>query len=123
MSLFVDTSIWYAAADSSDASTARARAIRPAGEPLVTTDHVLVETWTLLRYRIRRKAAERFWEALRKSESNARLPSTMALLSSDSAQSAAGLLQFCDEIAHQNQNMILALNCTTRGELLVAVIL
>jgi len=27
MSLFVDTSIWYAAADSSDASNARAKAI------------------------------------------------------------------------------------------------
>jgi hypothetical protein len=26
---------------------------------------VLVETWTLLRYRIRRQAAERFWEGLR----------------------------------------------------------
>jgi predicted nucleic acid-binding protein len=26
---------------------------------------VLIETWTLLRYRIRRQAAERFWDALR----------------------------------------------------------
>jgi len=44
----------------------RAReAILSAGEPLVTTDHVLIETWTLLRYRIRRQAAERFWDALR----------------------------------------------------------
>jgi len=32
---------------------------------LVTIDHVLIETWTLLRYRIRRQAAERFWEGLR----------------------------------------------------------
>src|SRR5436190_1715610 len=61
MSLFVDTSIWYAAADSSDPSKHRAKAILAAGEALVTTDHVLVETWTLLRYRIRRQAAERFW--------------------------------------------------------------
>src|ERR1035437_2341725 len=65
MSLFVDTSVWYAAADSSDSSNARAKAILAAGEPLVTSDHVLVETWTLLRYRIRRQAAEHFWEALR----------------------------------------------------------
>ena len=65
MSLFVDTSIWYAAADLSDARNARAKAVLSAGEPLVTTDHVLVETWTLLRYRIRRHAAERFWEGLR----------------------------------------------------------
>ena len=65
MSLFVDTSIWYAAADSSDASNARAKAILQADEPLFTTDHVLVETWTLLRYRIQRHAAERFWEGVR----------------------------------------------------------
>jgi predicted nucleic acid-binding protein len=65
MSLFVDTSIWYAAADTSDASNARAKAILAEGELLVTTDHVLIETWTLLRYRIRRQAAERFWEGMR----------------------------------------------------------
>lgn len=65
MSLFVDTSVWYAAADSSDRSNLRAKAILSAGEPLVTTDHVLIETWTLLRYRIQRDAAERFWHGLR----------------------------------------------------------
>ncbi|HUI57740.1 MAG TPA: PIN domain-containing protein [Bryobacteraceae bacterium] len=65
MSVFVDTSVWYAAADSGDASNTRAKEILASGEPLVTSDHVLVETWTLLRYRIRRQAAERFWEALR----------------------------------------------------------
>ena len=43
----------------------RAKAILAAGEPLVTSDHVPIETWTLLRYRIRRQAAERFWEGLR----------------------------------------------------------
>jgi predicted nucleic acid-binding protein len=65
MSLFVDTSVWYAAADSSDISNARAKAILANSEPLVTTDHVLVETWTLLRYRVHRQAAERFWDGLR----------------------------------------------------------
>jgi len=65
MSLFVDTSIWYAAADSADASNARAKAVLKSGEPLVTTDHVLVETWMLLRYRIPGDAAERFWEGMR----------------------------------------------------------
>jgi uncharacterized protein len=65
MSLFVDTSTWYAAADSSDASNARAKAILKAGEPLLTTDHVLVETWMRLRYRIQRNAAERLWEGMR----------------------------------------------------------
>jgi predicted nucleic acid-binding protein len=65
MSLFVDTSIWYAAADFSDASNASAKAILRSAEPLLTTDHVLVETWTLLRYRIQRSVAERFWEGIR----------------------------------------------------------
>lgn len=65
MTLFVDSSAWYAAADAGDRSNARAREILSAGEPLLTTDHVLVETWLLLRHRIGRSAAERFWEGLR----------------------------------------------------------
>lgn len=65
MSLFVDTSVWYAAADTDDASNARAREILSAGAPLVTSDHVLLETWALLRWRIHRAAAEAFWRGLR----------------------------------------------------------
>ena len=65
MSLFVDTSIWYAAADTGDPSNARAKVILKSGEPLVTTDHVLVEVWTLVRYRIESDAAARFWEGIR----------------------------------------------------------
>jgi uncharacterized protein len=61
----VDTSVWYAAADAADASNERARSLLSTGETLVTTDHVLVETWTLLRWRIHREAAEAFWEGLR----------------------------------------------------------
>jgi uncharacterized protein len=65
VSLFVDTSIWYAALDSGDAGNRRAKAILKSGEPLVTTDHVLLETWMLARYRIDRRAAERFWDGMR----------------------------------------------------------
>jgi predicted nucleic acid-binding protein len=65
VSVFVDTSVWYAAADSTDEHNPRAKVVLAAGSPLVTSDHVLIETWTLLRYRIGRQAAERFWEALR----------------------------------------------------------
>lgn len=65
MSLFVDTSIWYAAADSSDRGNSRSKGILKSGETLVTSDHVLVETWTLLHHKLNRKAAERFWEGLR----------------------------------------------------------
>ena len=66
MTAFVDTGVWYAAADRGDRSNARAQKLLAsvAGE-LVTTDHVLVETWRLLAHRMGRHAAERFWEGLR----------------------------------------------------------
>lgn len=65
MSLFVDTSAWYAAADAGDRSHPRATEILSAGERLVTSDHVLIETSLLLRHRLNRRAAARFWEGLR----------------------------------------------------------
>ena len=65
MSLFVDTSAWYAAADAGDRSHRRAAEILVAGERLVTTDHVMLESWLLLRHRLSRAAAERFWGGLR----------------------------------------------------------
>jgi uncharacterized protein len=57
--------MFYAAADRGDRNNARAKQILGEGERLVTTDHVLVETWFLLGHRLGRSAAERFWEALR----------------------------------------------------------
>lgn len=65
MSLFVDTSAWYAAADAGDRSNERARAILSSRESLVTTDHVLVESWLLIRHRLHPQAADRFWAGLR----------------------------------------------------------
>ena len=61
MTLFVDTSVWYAAAASGDLSNGRAKEILSTGDRLFTADHVLVETWTLLtvmeRIGLRRVAA------------------------------------------------------------------
>lgn len=57
--------MWYAAADASDVSNPRAKEVLSAGDALVTTDHILVETWTLIRVRLHRTAAEAFWGALR----------------------------------------------------------
>ena len=65
MTVLVDTSAWYAAADRGDRSNARAKAVLSAEADLLTTDHVLVEVWTLLHHRLGAKAAERFWGALR----------------------------------------------------------
>jgi uncharacterized protein len=65
MSTFVDTPIWYAAVDSSDRGNVRAISVLKSEEDLVTTDHVLIETWMLIDRRIRRVVAEQFWENLR----------------------------------------------------------
>ena len=64
MSLFVDTSVWYAAADADEHDNRAAQEILSRGERLITTDHILLETWFLLRSRLGKPAAETFWEAL-----------------------------------------------------------
>jgi predicted nucleic acid-binding protein len=63
--LFVDTSAFYAAADRTDRSNRRATATLERGEGLLTTDHVLVETWLLIQRRLGQPAADRFWGATR----------------------------------------------------------
>ncbi|MBI2683978.1 MAG: PIN domain-containing protein [Actinobacteria bacterium] len=65
MTLFVDSSAWYAAADDGDRSNGAARRVLASGEALVTSDHVLVETWLLLNRRLGWDASQRFWAALR----------------------------------------------------------
>jgi predicted nucleic acid-binding protein len=66
MSLFVDTSMWYAAANANDVDHALAREILGSGEPLVTTDHVIIESWLLLNSRRHPGLADRFWNGLRR---------------------------------------------------------
>ena len=53
--------------DRSDERYARAVEILELGDSLVTTDHVLVETWNLLRGRSDGAAADLFWDSLRSS--------------------------------------------------------
>lgn len=65
MSIFVDTSVWFAAAVKRDHDNSRARSILESTTDHVTTDHVLVETWLLLKSRYRREIAELFWNQLR----------------------------------------------------------
>ena len=65
MTLFVDSSTFYAGADRGDGSHRRAAQILSAEEPMVTSDHVLIETWLLLNARLGYSAAERFWEGMR----------------------------------------------------------
>ncbi len=66
MSVFVDTSAWYAAADLSDAHHRRAveRLSEFSGD-LLTSDHVLVETWFLAASRLGVDVAETLVTAIR----------------------------------------------------------
>jgi uncharacterized protein len=65
MTVFVDTSVWFGAANSRDRQNARAKKILADLAAPVLTDHVLIETWTLLNARLNRQAAERFWLGVR----------------------------------------------------------
>lgn len=65
MTTFVDSSAFFAAADADDVDHERAKQILATAHPLVTTDLVFAETWRLLRHRLGRPAAQRFWEGLR----------------------------------------------------------
>jgi uncharacterized protein len=58
--LFVDSSAFYATLDRSDEDHARAAAILSGETHLVTTDHVLVESWRLACHRLGFDVAERF---------------------------------------------------------------
>ncbi|MFP3899990.1 MAG: type II toxin-antitoxin system VapC family toxin [Acidimicrobiia bacterium] len=66
MTVFVDTSAWYAAADRDDASHTRAAArLEEFTGQLVTTDHVLIETWYLAASRLGVDVAERLVNSIR----------------------------------------------------------
>ena len=65
---FVDTGAFYAAADTSDRNHGLAAAVfvaRATAGELVTSDYVFVETWCLVRARLGRGVAMRFWDAMR----------------------------------------------------------
>lgn len=66
MTVFVDTSAWYAAADIDDAGHARAsRRLEEFADDLLTSDHVLVETWFLAARRLGIAVAERLVNGIR----------------------------------------------------------
>ncbi len=65
MSIFLDTSVLYALVDRADRSHGRAREVLERERRLITTDHILVESWLLVRRRLGREIAERLWATLR----------------------------------------------------------
>lgn len=66
MSVFVDSSVWFASVVARDRHNKRAKAILSEAGPLVTSDHVVIETWLLLATRYNRGGAEMFWDAIRR---------------------------------------------------------
>ena len=64
MTLFVDTSVLYAVADRTDSANGAAKAILLSGEDLMTSDHVLVESWRLVQQRLGHRAADAFWAGI-----------------------------------------------------------
>jgi predicted nucleic acid-binding protein len=67
VTVFVDSSAWFASVFARDRHNERAKAILAANEALVTTDAVVIETWLLLARRFHHAAADRFWGRLRRS--------------------------------------------------------
>jgi predicted nucleic acid-binding protein len=66
VSVFVDSSVWFASVVARDRNNARAKVILSESGQLVTTDHVVVETWLLLSTRHNRRGAEMFWDGIRR---------------------------------------------------------
>jgi predicted nucleic acid-binding protein len=64
VSLFVDSSVWFAAAVARDRDNGRAKSILQSTWDHVSTFHILIETWLLLNSRYSRDAAEGFWERI-----------------------------------------------------------
>ncbi len=79
MSVFVDTSAFYAAADRGDTNHEAAIEALSIADGLLLTDHILLETWTLLRHRIGLFAAERFWAGIRSGAANVEIVGTADL--------------------------------------------
>jgi len=66
VTVFVDTSVWFAGVVGRDRDNARAKAILQDIDQALTTDHVIVETWLLLNSRFHRRGAEQFWNGFRR---------------------------------------------------------
>jgi predicted nucleic acid-binding protein len=65
VTLFADSSALYALFDASDTQHERAVPILTSGEPVTTSDHVLVESWLLVHVRLGQRLADRFWQGIR----------------------------------------------------------
>jgi predicted nucleic acid-binding protein len=85
--IFVDTGAFYALADRGDRNHRTARNVfeaRGTAGDLVTSDYVFVESWCLIRARLGRDAAMKFWDAMQSG-----VVTTYGVTSSDLARARA----------------------------------
>ena len=68
MSIFVDSSVWFASVVTRDTNNARAKRVLRTTSDHAMSDHVLIETWLLLNSRYHRHAAENFWQSIRQAQ-------------------------------------------------------
>ena len=66
MSIFIDSSAWFASVVARDRNNSRAKLILKESSDHITTDHVVVETWLLLNSRYHYQVGERFWDGIRR---------------------------------------------------------
>jgi predicted nucleic acid-binding protein len=66
VTIFTDSSVWFAIANIKDRHRSRAKVIMRQETKRLTTDPVVVETWQLINSRIDRNAAEAFWRGIRR---------------------------------------------------------
>jgi predicted nucleic acid-binding protein len=64
VTIFVDSSVWFAAVFAKDGGHARAMKVLDEAPALLTTDHIVVETWLLLKNRFNQAAAEEFCQRI-----------------------------------------------------------
>jgi len=65
LNVFIDSSVWFAAANVRDRYNLRAKQILAETKTAILSDHILVESWRLIRDKVHRSAAENFWSGVR----------------------------------------------------------
>ncbi len=91
--MFVDTSVWFAAADDGDVNCEEARSLLVEhASSLTTSDHVLTELWNLLNARLHHSAANRIV-----GEIQSGLPRVECTIDDDLEAAEAILSKFADQ--------------------------
>jgi predicted nucleic acid-binding protein len=88
VTVFVDSSVWFAAVFAKETHHAVATKILREETTLVTTDHILVETWLLLKNRFHWEAAETFCSRIMNGWCEVELATREDLLAAETIRNA-----------------------------------